>query len=280
MSTKVMKTEPDWLRADVVAPRIGVDREKRIILGYVVAQEGPFREPEPRGEFDLKSLREIIRLMKAKSNGLKSRFGHPSLSSDAAGTAVGRARDPRLDRATVDRDGGHVSLMAVRADLHLDKSAFESNPNGNLGEYLLTVAESDNGLISSSLVLQVDEEWRLNKDGKPQANEDGTLLPPLWRPKVLHASDITDEGAAVDKLLSPNGVDLADAAVRQGSQLLDKLFSGQSRSVIEARCNAWLARYLTMRFGGDDEPVPTPKLDALRMRFKELAYQTERMVKV
>lgn len=245
-----MEATPTWLKVGATAPRIGVDRENKTILGAVVAQEGAFRESDPRGEFDGKALKEIVRLMKAKSPaGLKARFGHPNLSGDAAGSAIGRWHNPRLDSVTVDRNGEKVTLQAVRADLRLDASAFEVNPNGNLGDYMLTIAESDPGLISSSLVLQVNEEFRLNKDGTPKLGEDGKPLPPLWRPTVLHAADITDEGAAVDQLLSPGGADMADAVVRQGSEMLNRLFPNATRDVIEARCSAYLGRYLDGRFG-------------------------------
>jgi len=250
-----LEATPTWLKAPVIGPRIGVDRANKAILGVVIAQEGPFREPDPRGEFDGKSLKEIVRMMKAKPSGLKSRFGHPSLSSDAAGSAIGRMKSPRLDSVTVDRDGTSVTLQAVRADLHLDASAFETNPNGNLGEYLLTVAESDAGLISSSLVLQVDEEVRLNKDGTRKLDDAGNPLPALWRPRVLHASDITDEGAAVDQLLSPGGADAVTLAVVQAEKVLDKVFAGQARDVIQSRCTAWLGRYLDRKFAATSSEI-------------------------
>lgn len=244
-----LEASPTWLKAPTAGPRIGVDRANRVILGVVIAQEGAFREPDPRGEFDAKSLREVVRLMKAKPGGLKSRFGHPGLSSDAAGSAIGRMKSPRLDSVTVDRDGQQVTLQAVRADLYLDASAFEANPNGNLGEYLLTVADSDPGLIGTSLVLQVDEEYRLNKDGTRKLDDDGIPLPPLWRPRALHASDITDEGAAVDQLLSPGGADAVTVAVAHAEKVLDRVFADADRETIKSRCSAWLGRYLDRRFG-------------------------------
>lgn len=239
-----------WLKADAKAKAIGVDREARAILGAVVAQEGPFREADPRGEFDKKSLRTIVALMKEAPGGLKARFGHPSLSDDAAGTAIGRWHNPRLDKVLVSRGGAQVELEAVRANLHLDKSAGPVNPNGDLAEYLLTVAESDPGLIATSLVLQVTEEYRLKKDGTRELDDEGKPLPPLWRPTKLHASDVTDEGAAVDAILSPRGgADLPDDVVRLATQALDRLFAGQTREVVEQRCGAWLERYLSRRYG-------------------------------
>src|SRR5262245_9637458 len=111
----MLKSVPDWLRANVTGPRVGVDRAHGIILGYVVAQEGRCLESGPRVEFDTKSLGEILRLMKAKPTGLKVRFTHPSLSGDGLGTFLGRAKNPRLDTVSVERDGETVELQAVRA---------------------------------------------------------------------------------------------------------------------------------------------------------------------
>src|SRR6185437_11194621 len=111
---------------------------------------------------------------------------------------------------------------------------------------------SDPEALSSSLVLKSDMEYRLDKQGRPLKDDDGNELPPLWRPTQLHASDVVDQGDAVDGFLSTSGVDsLPDAAVRRGTELLDKQFAGQPRETIKARCLAWLDKYLNLRFGED-----------------------------
>lgn len=284
---RTMPAQPRWLSAASLARPVGVDRKAGRILGYVVAQEGPFREPDPRGEFDLLSLRRIVGLMEAKPRGTKVRFGHPGLSSDGVGTYLGRAVNPRLDAVTVERGGKAVRLRAVRADLHFSESAGGNNPNGNLREYLLGLAEEDPAALGSSLVVEPEEEVRLNGDGTPQTDQGGNRLPPLWRPRAIHASDIVDEGAAVDGLLSA-GVDvdaLPDALQRQGWAMLDRLFAGQPRDVVEARVTAYLQRYLSARYGKAPCPppqppllpapdplsgLPTPKLDAYGLRMAEL----------
>lgn len=236
-----LKPSPEWLRAAAKAPPIGVDRDKNIIHGYVVAQRGPFKS-EGRGEFDDKGLATIVSLMAAKPAGIKSRFAHPSLSGDGIGSFLGRAKNPRLDD---DR---------VRADLHLDPTAFDT-PNGNLGKYVLDLAESDPDALSSSLVLKTDKVTRLDEKGRPMLDDDGNELPPLWYPTAVHASDIVDTGDAVDGLLSAGiSIDgLSDAVVRRGVELLDQQFAGQGPEAIRARCHAWLERYLSMRFGVEDE---------------------------
>lgn len=226
----------EWLRSNVTAPLVSVDRENKVIRGYVVAQSGPFKTPG-RGEFDEQSLRKIVKLINATPKGLKSRFAHPSLSEDGIGKFLGRARDARLDK---DR---------VRANLHLDPSSF-STPSGDLGGYVMDLAETDPDAFSSSLVLRIDKIKRTDKRGRPEKDEEGNDLPPLWRPTELHASDVVDEGDAVDGFLSADSL-LPDAVLRRGAQLLDQQFPGATREVVEARCLAFLGRYLDWRYADE-----------------------------
>lgn len=248
---RVMPVRPDRQRLSTPAGSKGVDRQARVIRGYVVAQLGPFKS-EGRGEFDADSLKQIVELW--PQAGLKSRFAHPGESSDGLGKYLGRARTPRLDTATVERAGERVQVSCVRADLHLDPSAFRT-PSGNLGQYVLDLAESDPAAISSSLVLNRSEEYRLNPDGTPMLDAGGNPLPPLWRIKRLYASDIVDEGDAVDDLLGSVPVpDLTSLRYTRdylavGEALLSKLFAGQPRGVVRARCLGWLDRYLSRRYG-------------------------------
>ena len=246
MKTLEMPTEPKWLRAQTSGAPAGVDREAKRINGYVVAQLGPFKTPG-RGEFDLKSLKSIVSLMRGNLGGTKVHFQHPTLSDDGLGKYLGRAVNPRLDD---DR---------VRADLHFADSAF-STPSGDLATYIMDLAEEDPGALSSSLQLQTELEYRLNKDKTAATDEQGEPLPPLWRPLKIHGSDIVAVGDAVDDLLSIDTDALPDSFVWRGCELLDRVFKGQPRHVVEARCSAWLNRYLLMTFG---EKQPDKELQAI-----------------
>lgn len=235
----------DKLRVGAAGRPVGVDRENRIVKGYVVALAGPFKS-EGRGEFDEASLAKIVELW--PQQGLKSRWTHPTESSDGLGKYLGRAKDPYLSKATVQRDGKPVEVPAVRADLHLSKSAGQGNPNGDLAEYVLGLAEEDADALSSSLVLSKDEEYRLSKDGSRLTSESGDPLLPLWRPRRLYATDVVDEGDAVDGILSPVPRYTRDYLER-GASLLDSIFAGLSRAEVRARSTAWLSRYLDRRYG-------------------------------
>lgn len=252
------------LKAESEGELVAVDREAGIIHGYVVAQEGPFKS-EGRGEFDHKSLRMILGLMKSEKAGLKSRLGHPTMSDDGIGKFLGRSKNPRFDTIQKkDAEGTPVDIEVVRADLHLDPSSFDT-PAGNLGKYVLDRAKSDPASFSSSLVLTTEMEYRLDSKGRPKVDANGQELPPLWRPTALHASDVVDTGDAVDAFLSPDS--LPDAAVRRGCELLDKQFRGKSRRFVQEHCQRWLERYLDQRYG----PPPSPKREDRRLAQIEVA---------
>lgn len=242
-----------WLRANVIAPQLGIDRQAGVIRGMVLAQEGPFKTTG-RGEFNAHGIAKVAQLAGLKQGGLKSRFTHPTLSDDGLGKFLGRVRDVRVDKVRVN---DRKTIAAARGDLYFDKSAYKT-PHGDLANYVMDLAESDKGAISSSLVLQIDEEYRLDTNGNPEADTSGEPLPPLWHPKELHASDIVDTGDAVDDLLSSSlSIDgLPDAIVRRGSEMLDQFFAEAPREVIEARATAWLQRYLDLRFGEQKEKMP------------------------
>lgn len=284
---KTMPAEPQYLRATVVGRPVKVDREKEILYGYVVAQEGPFKS-QGRGEFDELSLRQIVQLGNAARGGLKSRFTHPDMSSDGLGKLLGRAKNFTMS-TTVNAAG--KSVRAVRADLHFDPSAHET-PSGDLSGYVMKLAETDPDAISSSIVVVPEQEFRRKKDGTLETDANGDPLPPLWRPKQLHASDIVDTGDAVDGLLSAPALSAGlaggdvppellrwDNVVRLSGRMLDGLFEGQPRDVVEARCREYLDRYLSRRFGPSLEeaptvqlaPAPTPRLDKIAGRLRALA---------
>lgn len=261
-----LKAAPARLRAAVASGHQGVDREAGIIRGMVMAQAGPFKS-EGRGEFDLAGLRKIVELTNARPKGLRSSFAHETLSSDGLGRHLGRVRDARMGTATVERGGKLVKVPAARGDLHFDPTAFRT-PEGDLAGYVMDLAESDPDAVSSSLVLEREEVWRLDGQGRPLEGPDGLPLPPIWVPTRLFASDVVSVGDAVDGLLSAglSADSLPDAVVRQATHLLDRVLPGQPPEVIRSRLVAWLDRYLSQRFPARQ----TPRLDAARARLARL----------
>lgn len=264
-----MPAKPEWLRAAFNAKTGQIDREAGVIHGVILAEEGPFKS-EGRGEFDRAAIRAVVKLANEKTGGLKSRWTHPGLSSDGLGKFLGRYHNIRSD--TVLRDAGQdesgraltTEMLVARGDLHFDQTALEEPVGGGkpLGLYVMDLAESDPDAFGTSLVLQVNEEFRIDKQGKREKDAAGNDLPPLWRPTKLHANDIVDEGDATHSFLSADMLaGLPDAIVRQGCELLDAQFANQDRETIKARLSAFVDRYLTHRFG-DEEQVDATALPA------------------
>ena len=249
----------DWSLSHATGRPIGVDRARQMIQGFVVAQEGAFKT-EDRGEFDKKALRAIVKLMRTEPIGLKSHFRHPDLSHDGLGKLLGRAKNPFLDTLKLQRNGETVEVEAVRADLHFSQTAFNTPGAVDFASYVMDLAEEDPDALSSSLVLKIEEEVRLEKDGTRKRDEDGNALPPLWRPLALHAADIVDTGDAVDGLLSASlsADGLPDEVVRKASALFKQQFAGKSRLFVEPRLLSWVARVLDHYYGDDEIPGPGP----------------------
>lgn len=272
-----MTEKPEWLRADVRAKTGTVDRDKGIIHGVILAEEGEFKDK--RGEFDRAGIRKAVSLAKEKTSGLKARFTHPSLSSDGLGKFLGRYHDMRSDTVLreVGRDDGGKPLvqekLVARGDLHLDQTALQDPPGGGkpLGIYVMDLAESDGEALGASLVLKVDRITRLDKNKRPLKDETtGEDLPPLWMPTQLHAADVVDDGDATHSFLSADILaGLPDAIVRQGCELLDAQFASQSREVVAARLSAFMDRYLAYRFGSEDEQIATAVATSLQVKLAE-----------
>lgn len=161
--------------------KTGINKETGIIKGFAVISKG-----EAKGHglmIDDTMLSQVIELGNKSTIGIKSRFGHPNMSSDALGTHLGRVTNFHKD--------GDI----VRADLKLDKSAF-STPNGNLGQYVLDLAESDPDAFGASIVFSGTEQGQVNNDGTPMLDAEGNQLKPLARCEKLYAADVVDEPAA------------------------------------------------------------------------------------
>jgi hypothetical protein len=220
-----------------------VDKESRTLRGMVVAMEGDF--VDGRGSFNERGLREIVKMINGTPKGLKSRFGHPSLLGDGLGRFLGRQSSARMGTA-INREGKRVN--AARADLTLDPSSF-STPHGNLGGYLLDLAESDSDALSSSLVIWPDEEER------------GRGLAPYWYPKELKASDIVEEGSAVAGLL-----DNADVLKGKLFEVLNRAFGESDREEVEEI----LRGYVSSRFGAPEALPEMPELAARLHRMQEM----------
>lgn len=83
--------------------------------------------------------------------GLKVRYGHPAMCSDAIGTELGRAKNFRVVDLEREIDGKKVKCAGVLADIHLLKSA-HSAPQGDIATHVLEVAAEDPKQFGQSIV--------------------------------------------------------------------------------------------------------------------------------
>ncbi len=171
-----MANKDIYFRADIArSGEVRVNREHEVISGFAVVTKGITHDE--RGEFDDLALNTVVDLGNKAKAGVKSRFGHPNMSSTALGSFLGRARNFR-------RDGD-----VVRADLHIDPTAHQT-PDGDLAGYVMDLAESDPESFGSSMVIH----WDALERKEPGA--DGKALPPFIQVKKLLSVDVVDDPAA------------------------------------------------------------------------------------
>lgn len=169
----------------------GVDRGTATIAGAAIMQAGVVKDG--RFEVDAKTLKQLVTLGNHGKLGVKVRFGHPSMSDDALGTFLGRAKNFRLDT-----EGG-----LARGDIFFDDSSFRT-PSGDLGGYVLDLAKNDPSAFGMSVVVRGEREFRIKKDGTPETDADGNALPPLLRVKSFFAVDFVDAPAATNSVFGMN----------------------------------------------------------------------------
>jgi hypothetical protein len=170
------------------APPARVDREQHIIYGVSAAQA--VEALGHRMLLDGKSIGQLVEHGNAARNGIKSRFTHPGLSSSGLGKYLGRLRNFRQE--------GDKAL----ADLHIADSAFKT-PEGDLGTYVMDMADGDPDMFGMSVVIKGQRVWVLDNGAEIDVDEfDGerpnnaTTEYPVVRVKQLLAVDAVDEPAA------------------------------------------------------------------------------------
>lgn len=208
----------------------GIDREARVIHGVSVISEG-----EAMGHglmIDETTLDQVVENAQKPHRGVKARFGHPLMSSNAEGTFLGRMKNFR--KVTADGEKARV-----RADLHLAEVAFSATAN-NVGEYTLDLADEDPEAFGVSIVFDGEPAFVLNEDGtRKEDPETGTPLLPLARVKRLWAADVVDEPATGDGMFART-VELSATFTRQ----LDALLAEESAA---ETIDAYLQRYAASR---------------------------------
>ena len=220
-----------------------VDRKANIIFGANLMQVGDLNNGDARPwTVDAESLSQAQQMMSKGNNGAKARFTHPNMSSDGMGSYLGRWKNVRVDGGT------------LRGDLHIADAAFKS-PQGDLGTYVMDLAESDPEAFGVSLATRLDysdlEEFDKKKTGEkwPMRFSD------------IRAGDIVDEPAATrGGMFDLTTPDLRNLPA-QATVLLSTYFGDAEPEVVRGRINSFLDRYLSNRepVMADQTPVENPE---------------------
>ena len=149
-----------------------VDMDKGLLLGVKVIQMGRVNDARPFF-VDETTLGQIVELGNQPTKGLKVRYTHAG-REDAMGSHLGRASNFRIEGD------------CVRADVVLAKSSFIS-PKGNLGGYVLTLAEEDSLSLGMSVAGTLDAE-------EMSELEEGGVMP--LRFLDLYSADVVADPAA------------------------------------------------------------------------------------
>jgi hypothetical protein len=235
-NNKPKSNGPNRRRSFITSPAYGVanqgverfDNGGGVIRGLAVCTEG---EAKGHGvQLDSEFIAEVTKHGARKSQGIKARFGHPSMSGTALGTFVGRSTNFRTDRG-----GGPGGGDITRADLNVDPIANDS-PEGKLGDYVLGLAESDPKAFGMSIVFRPGETYKRDAQGRKVTRPTGDPGSAKYRKardkwadcggpeyatlEKLHASDLVDDPAAnPDGLFSAFATDSTIAG--QVSEFLD-----------------------------------------------------------
>jgi hypothetical protein len=230
--------QADMFRTALATGAERVDRKNKIIFGANLMQTGDLNDDRD-WTVDEGTLSNALEIMSRGNNGSKARFTHPNMSADGMGSYLGRWKNPRIDGDT------------LRADLHLAESAFRS-PNGDLGSYVMDMAEEDPEAFGISLATRINEpEMKKLKLEKQSADPDWKGRTPL-RFRAVHAADVVDEPAATrGGFFSLTEVDNRSLPA-QATVLLESYFSDAEPEVVTARINGFLATY----FKGKGKAMP------------------------
>lgn len=196
-------------------PRLGsIDKEAEILHDVQITLEG---EARGHGVFlDRDFCEAVAEAGNATGEaGVKVRFGHPAMCSDALGTYLGRAKNFRVVDVTRKETG--ETAAGVIADIHIAPES-HSAPSGDLGKWVMEAAENSPDTFGQSIVFTYadfryfDEEsgeyvYATKTEDFDQRRGDRKCFAVLGK---LLGTDFTDTPAATDGVFSAN--DLASEA--------------------------------------------------------------------
>ena len=233
MTNQFLSDPPKYLRsatAPAMTPDGSIDREGGKLGAGVIYGVSAITRGEALGHgfwIDQEFLAQVADAPEGK-RGFKVRFTHPGLSSDGMGKQLGRIVNLRLKG---DQVVGDVEFTR----------ASHKTPDGNLADFVMTLAEDDPEAFATSIVFDFDpkaqaefEKEHSYFDDETERMEFTTPDPenvgnyPHIRLAELRAVDVVDSPAA-----NPGGLfHKGDEAAGEAAQIFDYAF-GLSSEVPE-----------------------------------------------
>lgn len=275
--------------SELAAKRLGeIDAEKEVLHDVQITLEG-----EAKGH-GIWLDREFCEAVAEQGNatgdvGVKVRYGHPAMCSDAIGTELGRAKNFRVVDFERTVDGKTVKCAGVVADVHLLKSAHAA-PQGDIANHVLETAKEDPGQFGQSIVFTYADWKVVDADGNPhlyseevphagsrveedawlEKSADGKVYAVLGK---LHGTDFTDTPAATDGIFSTNTLaEEAEQMLDEHPQIFDAI-EKSPKSVLEFLERTGLADKIESARLSGLQAAKDKQLAELRSEFE--AYKTK-----
>jgi len=160
-----------------------VDKEKGIIHDVAIVTAG---EAKGHGvQLDSEFVATVIEQGNALKGGATMRFGHPTMSGNALGTFMGKAKNFYVDTNGIGR----------AKDVFLSNAAKEA-PSGNLHKYILELADEHPDAFGTSIVFKPGRKYSRDEAGdKDYENLSADELP-FIECDVFSKVDFVDDPAA------------------------------------------------------------------------------------
>lgn len=168
-----------------------VDRENDVLKNICIANFGKNKNDS---YFNEKFIADLVEKGNAQTQGVKSRFGHPSMCATSLGTYVGRYKNFNIQNGN------------CFADLYLDPITKKTQVEGkgiSMYDYIMDMSENNPDMFGNSIVVSCfwEDEQITNEQGDKETVESLIL-------QEFVSSDLVDDPAATDALFSSNPNDL------------------------------------------------------------------------
>lgn len=229
-------------------PPVRVDRAARVVFGCALMQAGDLNTGDSRHwTVSADSLLQAYTFAARGNNGLKARFTHPNMSADGMGSYLGRWKNFKLTGDT------------LRADLHLADAAFHS-PQGDLGTYIMEMADNAPDMFGVSLATELDMESLAQFETLAEEAGDCSARWPM-KFTAIRAGDVVDEPAATrGGMFDLMTVDQRNLPA-QATALLQTYFGDAEPAVVRSRIDGFLDRYFSNKGATMSGETPAPVVE-------------------